>query len=492
MAIQFSGTAGAVTVSELNPDIVSKPSLSGCSFTTAVGSNIVIADSANLNPGKNNFSIGPIRLYVQNNGQTALVDKLSTNDGYKLVLTATTGILSLVVGTGADTVTATCDIPIPGFVAGLNIVPMAEIVVTVSRSATEATVKFYAYGEQLGGDQTIALAESIVVTSTADVTIFNRMAWSIFAPMMPLWNYALSATDINKIFMTGATGFLSGELTFKWGSMTNTTNTENSTFVGGTVGNWAVVDSTVAVVSNELEWTLPASSAVVSYLQCNQTPSQFANGYYNVRFNYKLSSGTAVPLTLSRAGSDTYGTITPTGDWQTFTAQFYASGGGAIKIATASAAANGSVYLFDNFETTKAGCICEYDGNPHGYQWHDQSTNKLHATLGLYAYAINNNPSNILRYSSSTSGTEFVLGSDRVCLPTNHVITSIYAYTAGTPTVDIGTAASAADIAGSQVLVAGWNEIALLNRQSSTYKLNVTSSSADAIVWNINYTILLP
>jgi len=477
---------------ESDYSIASKPSTAGCSFTaSATGSNIVISDSDSLDPGTDNFSIGPIKVYTVHDGYYDLINKLSGNDGWKLSYATNTGILSLVVGTGSTTLTATCPTALPTYSSSTT--QISEIIVTVTRGATTSSVQFYCNGVAVGDTQTIALTATTSVSSSASMTVFDRMAWAIFAPFSPFWNYSLSATIVSKIFNLGLVNYLTSEYKLKWGSATNTTSTENSTFVGGTTGNWAVVDSTIAAVANELEWTLPASSVVTSYLQCNQTPSQFSNGYYNVRFNYKLSSGDALQLAVSRAGVESIGTITPTGDWQTFTTQFYTSGGGAIKIATGLAEANGSVYLFDDFVTTYAGCCAAYDGNPEGYQWHDKSTNANHAILGVNASPAISNRTGVLRYSSATSGTEFILGSDRVCLPVNHVINKIYAYVAsGTPTIDIGTAASAADIAASQTLATGWNDIELSNLQSSTYKLNATSNTANAIVWNVFYSILIP
>jgi len=89
------------------------------------------------------------------------------------------------------------------------------------------------------------------------------------------------------------------------------------------------------------------------------------------------------------------------------------------------------------------------------------------------------------RWQSSTNGSEWITGVDQKCLPDDFIITGIVAEVNGTPTIQVGTSATGAELVASVALSNGKNYLTMVVNFSSSSKVSVTSNNTDTIDWMV-------
>ena len=201
-----------------------------------------------------------------------------------------------------------------------------------------------------------------------------------------LYNLALSPADVLEIYEGGG----AVPERFKFGSQVNFMAGNDATFAGA--GNWVATGTATATASGgQLVVAGMAFAGVGAFTSPTWAQSSFAaktpNRRYRVSFDVvslSLTSGnTGVNVNVPIISSAIIGTVTTTGaksyDFD------YVSGGsdGQQMLVFGCAASGGASITIDNAVIKTIGAVVHLDGDSDGlgYQWHDQSTNKLDAVL---------------------------------------------------------------------------------------------------------------
>jgi hypothetical protein len=193
-----------------------------------------------------------------------------------------------------------------------------------------------------------------------------------------LYNLALSAADVQEIYELGG----AVPERFKFGSTANLITGNSSNFSGGT-GNWGGVSGTpIAAVGGKLQVTHNAGFGI--WLGSS-------SGFYGagravrIRFKHRLVSGTAQFCNVQLDGSGNLGVpaFFPGATETQYDQIGIVSSNPVGNLYLIASGQNGAVYEFDDFELYRLGAIVHLDSESGGigFQWHDSSSNGLHATL---------------------------------------------------------------------------------------------------------------
>ena len=148
-----------------------------------------------------------------------------------------------------------------------------------------------------------------------------------------------------------------------------------------------------------------------------------------------------------------------------------------------------TTYYIDDFKIKLLGAVI--DLQPSGVQnerglWLDRSANKAHAQLSesgakpLLPVSRWTQPR-----TTSTNGSVWIGGSDRMVLEDGHTFEQIYVTSAaGGETVQVGSTAGGSDIVASVALTAGLNVLTLARGNSPTNKISITSDSSNELEWS--------
>ncbi len=352
--------------------------------------------------------------------------------------------------------------------------------IVATRSGSTATIYFNGISQTFVASGPGSFADSLtsattyLVCGTWNSTVFASTIYSV-----SVYNLALAQADVTEIYeLDGAV-----PERFKFGSQATLYASDFSagadtwlefaggqTLATGNIDGVAGVDNTLRIVKN-----------TTGYVQYVTPPSTSPGKAYEATFDYYLESGAFVSGTLGISGgtvASTLNSIAPTeGSWQTANRLRWVSGiSPALNYFAGVYLATGKYLYIKNFVVKRIGAVVHLDGESDGigYQWHDQSTNKLDAWVTSSGVSWTKpRRDGYLRTTLTWAGTHEAknLSSEpisAVCMPVTAIVTGVT------------TKSSAASSGSGLSIAAEWNSANLvaLNAFSTVKKIHALLGGA--------------
>lgn len=374
------------------------------------------------------------------------------------------------------------------------------VTVTGVRSTSGLTFKVYINGVEVVVAETLAGsgAWSDTVTSTyfrlgriTSSLVYNNPIYSAH-----VFNRALTASQVLDLCNNGVAE------TDKWGSLVAKYTSDFSAGVDSWTADFGAVNAPVTIggISNALQQVADGGA---TQCRCYRAVSGMQIGK-RYRLTYDLyipANGSGVRVVWkSSTNVSLTGSVLPTAStWTSYSVEFtQTAGNGGIKAQLRTSGESdivttGDMFYLKNVVLTQIGSILSPDLTLGvGYQAPDLSTNKYNGVITTTGVShVKAKRSGQIRTTTNTSGNQQILA--QVCLPTNAIITSIVAYSTGTPSVYVGNVSAGNQLVTVVALVAStYTSLSLVVRTTTTGNVWVNSSTADTINWVINYEIAEP
>lgn len=315
-----------------------------------------------------------------------------------------------------------------------------------------------------------------------------------------VWNYALSQEQIIQVSKHGlALNDLGGSMTPLISPAVLNGGFETAGAGGADVfANWLESVSGTSTLSRDTaEFNSGTASCKMvvdgsgSSASIHQTSVLTTGRRYRMEFLAKRSNVATGAIQVGNATAPAaYGTTTAlTTSWAKYTFEFTAAETSLLLARAVSVSNNAELFIDDVIVQPLGALACPDLSAGSGLQIPDLSENKAH---GLISGSINHLQSRRrgqVRARTNTNGNQQLCGGTCL-LPSARLFAVIANVASGTPTITIGNASGGSQIATSQALVTGRNEITLASRYSSTGNVWINSNSTDAIDWTLLYEIV--
>jgi len=369
-----------------------------------------------------------------------------------------------------------------------------EIVASVSVGTTNTVLSYYIDGLLFGTAVTKANAGSVSNTASLYVLGTDTIRYAGTCQFAATYNRALTAAEVLALYRNGI------DFADKWGSQTslNSATLEN---VAGTAYPTFSGESATGfhAESNETATNVVATTDAIPFVNTKKYRMSFALAdltgdapRYGAASNQAGASLTgAVYSNVAAAGINNYEftageTTTGVCLWYNTTATTY------------------TVSLFSIVEIGATRSLEPEGIQPAPGQWLDSSSNKLHALMPAVGATLirqkidpcwmmwETGTVDQFIHLSTTGGA--APGTTRVIFPAgNYWIDEIYAWSAGTPTFQLGDSAAAPNTLVAAVLLVAstWTKLALLKNSTTTDDIFVDFTLGGAVTkFKIKYHLL--
>lgn len=413
---------------------------------------------------------------------------------------------NLYVTTGASGATTTTTL-LSGFWATYAGKVVDIVLVRSGASGTTALITAYvqgiqAYSNTPSNSGTTYSANALFYVGGYGSSAQLQNAGPIFSAT--LFNRALSASEVITLANQGVSE------ADKWGSLTaivgpSTLNGGFETAGGGgadVFANWSEAITGATVLTQESD-ARPGSTGTKSMkivrtnsadsTTVQQSVSLVAGKRYRVTFWGKTASSGRVNIVTTY--SSTMDQVLTT-SW----AQYQ----GAVFTATATTTANFQIYMtsgttgdyyIDDIEFNQVGSILDANLSAGvGYQVPDRSSNKYHGVVSATGTSWTQaNRRGQIRYTTTGATTGAFQLLSGTAIPSNALIQSIVAWSAGTPLIYVGNATGTSNIVGHTTLVGStYTPLTLSSQFSTTGNLWLNKSATNEVNLTVNYMIADP
>ena len=321
-----------------------------------------------------------------------------------------------------------------------------------------------------------------------------------------LFNRALTASEVVDLANKGV-----GEAD-KWASLTAVYDSQRAggfdTGVDSFLGNgYSALDGNVDGIGGKDNNLMFTSDATTGQHRMYRSVGAVAGKRYRLNYSYYMpvtTNTTAKQFILYDAGLAQIDSVTAPANstWTPRSVEFTSLNGGTLQwyLATSGSAisftgTSGDLLYLRGITVTQIGCLLDPDlAVGVGYQAPDRSSNKYHGVISSsgVSHVIDQRRGQI-RYTTTGSTTGAFQLLSGTAIPSNALIQSIVAWSAGTPLIYVGTATGTSNVVGHTTLTGStYTPLTLSTQFSTTGNLWINKSATNEVNLTVNYMVVDP